>query len=60
MPSYVLHVASGDVPLGVVTQNNATKRWEIETHGRTYSWRDAEGAVEALQLLRDSQVETPF
>ncbi len=59
MPSYVLQVAAGDVLLGTVTQNPGTKRWEVEAHGRTYTWRDPEGAAEALMLLSDSKVETP-
>lgn len=54
MPSYVLQVAAGDVLLGTVTQNPGTKRWEVEAHGRTYTWRDPEGAAEALLMLNDS------
>lgn len=62
MASYVLHAAEGDVPLGHATQNPNTKRWEVESHGRTFSWRDAEGAVEALALLHAARVplELPF
>lgn len=58
MPSFVLHVASGDLSLGVVTQNPGTKRWEVEAHGRTYTWRDPEGAAEALLMLADSRCAT--
>ena len=50
------------VPLGQVTQNPNTKRWEVESHGRTFTWRDPEGAVEALALLHAARVplELPF
>jgi hypothetical protein len=55
MPSYVLQVAAGDVLLGTVTQNPGTKRWEVEAHGWIYTWRDLEGAAEALMMLADSR-----
>lgn len=55
MPSFVLQVAVGEQLLGAVTQNPGTKRWEVEAHGRTYSWRDPEGAAEALMMLADSR-----
>lgn len=55
MPSFVLQVAVGEQLLGTVTQNPGTKRWEVEAHGRTYSWRDPEGAAEALMMLADSR-----
>jgi hypothetical protein len=51
----VLHVAAGEQSLGTVTQNPGTKRWEVEAHGRTYTWRDPEGAAEALMMLADSR-----
>lgn len=55
MPSFVLQVAVGEQSLGTVTQNPGTKRWEVEAHGRTYTWRDPEGAAEALLMLADSR-----
>lgn len=55
MPSFVLQVAVGEQLLGTVTQNPGTKRWEVEAHGRTYSWRDPEGAAEVLMMLADSR-----
>jgi hypothetical protein len=45
----------GEQSLGTVTQNPGTKRWEVEAHGRTYTWRDPEGAAEALLMLADSR-----
>jgi len=55
VPSFVLQVAVGEQSLGTVTQNPGTKRWEVEAHGRTYTWRDPEGAAEALLMLADSR-----
>ena len=56
MAAFILTVSCGDIELGTVTQNANTKRWEIHANGRLYSWRDPEGAAEALQLLNDNAI----
>ncbi len=44
--------------LGTVTQNPGTKRWEVAQNGRLYTFRDPEGAAEALMMLADSRSAT--
>lgn len=59
MASFVLQASCGEQYLGEVRQSAVTKRWEVSANGWTYSFRDPDGAAEALKMLADSKVETP-
>lgn len=55
MPSLILHAAIGDRTLGTIEYDPNRRRWDIQLHGKFYSFRDAEDAAVALQMLADEQ-----